>query len=73
MSWFKRKKKSPEELANEAEIDKLVREAFAGELEQGHGVKGLYWMPKDAGDLKLPDDKPYDGDAEPGDTGQSSP
>ena len=39
MSWFKRKKKSAEELANDAEIDKLMKEAFTGELEQGSGTE----------------------------------
>jgi len=74
MFWRKRKK-SPAELANDAEIEKLAHEATVGELERGLGDRppGLFhpgmrseiaaW--NEAGDRKLPDDKPYDGDAEP--------
>lgn len=71
MFWRKRKK-SPAELANEAEIDKLTREAMVGELERGFapgppsGTRGPWPITlQGGGDLKLPDDKPYDGDAEP--------
>ena len=74
MFWRKRKK-SPAELANEAEIDKLAREATVEELERGfgdrppslfhRGMRSQEGTWQEGGDLKLPDDKPYDGDAEP--------
>jgi len=70
MFWRKRKK-SPAELANEAEIDKVVREAMAGELERGYapgppsGTRGPWVVTlQGGGDLKLPGDKPSDADAE---------
>lgn len=73
--WFwRRRKKTPAELANEAEIEKLAREATVGELESAFGDRppGLFHPGKGkqvaawekGGHLKLPDDKPYDGDAE---------
>ena len=69
---FRRKRKnSPAELANGAAIDTLRREAMVGELERGFapgppsGTRGPWPITlQGGGDLKLPDDKPYDGDAE---------
>jgi hypothetical protein len=76
--FFKRHKrpKSAAELANEAEIEKLAKEATLGELENevavigrsrrlfglfGGRPVGFFNSPG----VDMPDDKPYEGDAEP--------
>jgi hypothetical protein len=76
--FFKRHKRpeSAAELANEAEIEKLAKEATLGELENevavidrsrrlfglfGRGPVGFF----NSSGVKLPDDKPYEGDGDP--------
>lgn len=71
--FFRRQKrpKSAAELANEAEIEKLAKEATSGELENevavinrqsgGRHPVGFFNSPG----VDMPDDKPYEGDVEP--------
>jgi hypothetical protein len=70
--FWRRRPKTPAEPANDAEIEKLAREATVGELERGVGRRGSWLGParlpwrivpfRGGGELKLQADKEYDAD-----------